>query len=95
PVATPVPMILPLASRTVTVVPSSAVPVSGVPCSAISIFVGVATGGTFTIALSPAQLDATTLTLIATAAAGNASPSTTFAVPESPLALPAVPVITA
>ncbi|OAE47742.1 Ig-like domain repeat protein [Enterobacter cloacae] len=56
---------------------------------------GVATGGTFTIALSPAQLDATTLTLIATDAAGNASPSTTFDVPESTLDLPAVPVITA
>ncbi|MBD4427878.1 hypothetical protein GUG96_21105, partial [Xanthomonas citri pv. citri] len=43
----------------------------------------------------PAQLDAATLTLIATDPAGNASPSTTFDVPDSPLELPAVPVITA
>ena len=56
---------------------------------------GVATGGTFSIALSPAQLDATTLTLTATDPAGNASPSTTFDVPDSPLDLPTVPVITA
>ncbi|MEP8673170.1 BapA/Bap/LapF family large adhesin [Enterobacter hormaechei] len=56
---------------------------------------GVATGGSFSIALSPAQLDATTLTLTATDPAGNASPSTTFDVPDSPLELPAVPVITA
>ncbi|MEC5518630.1 Ig-like domain-containing protein [Enterobacter hormaechei] len=56
---------------------------------------GVATGGSFSIALSPAQLDAATLTLIATDPAGNASPSTTFDVPDSPLDLPAVPVITA
>lgn len=56
---------------------------------------GVATGGSFSIALSPAQLDATTLTLTATDPAGNLSPSTTFDVPDSPLDLPAVPVITA
>ncbi len=56
---------------------------------------GVATGGTFAIALSPAQLDPATLTLFATDAAGNASPTTTFDVPDSPLILPAVPVITA
>ncbi len=56
---------------------------------------GVATGGSFSIALSPAQLDPATLTLTATDAAGNASPSTTFVVPDSPLDLPAVPVITA
>ncbi|MGG9034179.1 Ig-like domain-containing protein [Enterobacter hormaechei] len=56
---------------------------------------GVATGGSFSIALSPAQLDAATLTLTATDPAGNASPSTTFDVPDSPLELPAVPVITA
>lgn len=56
---------------------------------------GVATGGTFSIALSPAQLDPATLTLFATDAAGNASPTTTFDVPDSPLILPAVPVITA
>ncbi|EPK0707241.1 BapA/Bap/LapF family large adhesin [Enterobacter hormaechei] len=56
---------------------------------------GVATGGSFTIALSPAQLDAATLTLTATDPAGNLSPSTTFDVPDSPLELPAVPVITA
>ncbi len=56
---------------------------------------GVATGGTFSIALSPAQLDAATLTLTATDPAGNASPSTTFDVPDSPLDLPTVPVITA
>lgn len=56
---------------------------------------GVATGGTFSIALSPAQLDATTLTLSATDAAGNSGSSATFAVPESSLDLPAVPVITA
>ena len=49
---------------------------------------GVATGGTFSIALSPAQLDAATLTLTATDPAGNASPSTTFDVPDSPLELP-------
>ncbi|ENM1057953.1 BapA/Bap/LapF family large adhesin [Enterobacter hormaechei] len=56
---------------------------------------GVATGGSFTIALSPAQLDATTLTLTATDPAGNVSDPTTFDVPDSPLELPAVPVITA
>ncbi len=56
---------------------------------------GVATGGIFSIALSPAQLDPATLTLFATDAAGNASPTTTFDVPDSPLILPAVPVITA
>ena len=50
---------------------------------------GVATGGSFSIALSPAQLDATTLTLTATDPAGNLSPSTTFDVPDSPLDLPA------
>src|SRR5690606_6718749 len=43
---------------------------------------GVATGGIFSIALSPAQLDPATLTLSATDAAGNASPTTTFDVPD-------------
>ncbi len=56
PVATPVPMILPLASLTVTVVPSSAVPVSGVPCSAMSIFVGVAGGSVSTVTLRSPEL---------------------------------------
>ncbi|QLA69550.1 BapA prefix-like domain-containing protein [Enterobacter pasteurii] len=56
---------------------------------------GVATGGNFSIALSPAQLDTTTLEITATDAAGNEGPTTTFDVPDSPLDLPAVPVITA
>ncbi|MGX4847617.1 BapA/Bap/LapF family large adhesin [Enterobacter cloacae] len=51
--------------------------------------------GSFSIALSPAQLDPTTLTVSATDAAGNASPGTPFIVTDSPLELPQVPVITA
>ena len=56
PVATPVPMTLPLASRTVTVVPSSAVPVSGVPSAAMVIFVGVAGGRVSTVTLRSPEL---------------------------------------
>ncbi|MBA7773087.1 MULTISPECIES: BapA/Bap/LapF family large adhesin [Enterobacter] len=57
---------------------------------------GTAAGdGSFSIALSPAQLDPTTLTVSATDAAGNASPGATFNVVDSPLDLPQVPVITA
>lgn len=51
--------------------------------------------GSFSIALSPAQLDPTTLTVSATDSAGNASPGTPFIVTDSPLELPQVPVITA
>ena len=56
---------------------------------------GVATGGNFSIALSPAQLDATTLKVTATDAAGNSSPGASYVVTDSPLDLPDVPVITA
>lgn len=57
---------------------------------------GVTAGdGSFSIALSPAQLDPTTLTVSATDAAGNASPGASFIVTDSPLDLPQVPVITA
>jgi VCBS repeat-containing protein len=55
----------------------------------------VASDGSFSIALSPAQLDPTTLTVSATDAAGNASPGASFIVTDSPLDLPQVPVITA
>ena len=51
--------------------------------------------GSFSIALSPAQLDPTTLTVTATDAAGNASADVPFIVTDSPLELPQVPVITA
>uniref|UniRef100_UPI0011D26FA6 BapA/Bap/LapF family large adhesin n=1 Tax=Enterobacter asburiae TaxID=61645 RepID=UPI0011D26FA6 len=54
-----------------------------------------ASDGSFSIALSPAQLDPTTLTVTATDAAGNASPGASFIVTDSPLDLPQVPVITA
>ncbi|MCM7674889.1 Ig-like domain-containing protein [Enterobacter chengduensis] len=57
---------------------------------------GVTAGdGSFSIALSPAQLDPATLTVSATDAAGNASPGASFIVTDSPLDLPQVPVITA
>ncbi|MGU9933606.1 BapA/Bap/LapF family large adhesin [Enterobacter asburiae] len=55
----------------------------------------VGSDGSFSIALSPAQLDPTTLTVTATDAAGNASPGVSFIVTDSPLDLPQVPVITA
>lgn len=55
----------------------------------------VAGDGSFSIALSPAQLDPATLTVTATDAAGNSSPGATFVVTDSPLDLPQVPVITA
>ncbi|WP_336214425.1 BapA/Bap/LapF family large adhesin [Enterobacter sp. P82] len=55
----------------------------------------VAGDGSFSIALSPAQLDPATLTVTATDAAGNSSPGATFIVTDSPLDLPQVPVITA
>ena len=56
PVATPVPMILPPESRTVTVVPSSAVPVSGVPSAAMVILVGVAGSSVSTVTLRSPEL---------------------------------------
>lgn len=55
----------------------------------------VAGDGSFSIALSPAQLDPATLTVTATDAAGNSSPGATFIVTDSPLDLPQIPVITA
>ncbi|MDU1108389.1 MAG: Ig-like domain-containing protein, partial [Enterobacter sp.] len=55
----------------------------------------VGSDGSFSIALSPAQLDPTTLTVTATDAAGNASAGVPFVVVDSPLDLPQVPVITA
>ncbi|MCU6161348.1 BapA prefix-like domain-containing protein [Enterobacter bugandensis] len=55
----------------------------------------VGSDGNFSIALSPAQLDPTTLTVTATDAAGNASADVPFIVTDSPLELPQVPVITA
>ena len=55
----------------------------------------VGSDGNFSIALSPAQLDPTTLTVTATDAAGNASAGVPFVVVDSPLDLPQVPVITA
>ena len=55
----------------------------------------VAGDGNFSIALSPAQLDPTTLTVTAADAAGNASADVPFIVSDSPLELPQVPVITA
>lgn len=55
----------------------------------------VGSDGSFSIALSPAQLDPTTLTVTATDAAGNASADVPFIVTDSPLELPQVPVITA
>ncbi|MCV2514344.1 Ig-like domain-containing protein, partial [Leclercia pneumoniae] len=50
--------------------------------------------GNFSIALSPAQTSATTLTLIATDAAGNPGASTDYTVIDSGVDLPDVPVIT-
>ena len=50
--------------------------------------------GNFSIALSPAQTSATTLTLIATDAAGNPGASTDYTVTDSDVDLPDVPVIT-
>ncbi len=50
--------------------------------------------GQFSVALTPPQSDAVTLSLNATDVAGNASPLATFDVPETP-ALPAVPTIDA
>ncbi|MGM8448983.1 BapA/Bap/LapF family large adhesin [Enterobacter bugandensis] len=55
----------------------------------------VGSDGSFSIALSPAQLDPTTLTVTATDAAGNASADVPFIVTDSPLELPQVPVIKA
>lgn len=55
----------------------------------------VGSDGSFSIALSPAQLDPTTLTVTATDAAGNASADVPFIVTDSPLELPQVPIITA
>lgn len=55
----------------------------------------VGSDGSFSIALSPAQLDPTTLTVTATDAAGNPSADVPFIVTDSPLELPQVPVITA
>jgi VCBS repeat-containing protein len=55
----------------------------------------VGSDGSFSIALSPAQLDPTTLTVTATDAAGNASAGVPFIVNDSSLELPQVPVITA
>lgn len=54
---------------------------------------GIAVGGNFSIALSPAQTNETTLTVRATDAAGNLSDPTTFNVVDAP-DLPDVPVIT-
>lgn len=54
---------------------------------------GIAVGGNFSIALSPAQTNETTLTIRATDAAGNLSDPTTFSVVDAP-DLPDVPVIT-
>lgn len=55
----------------------------------------VGSDGSFSIALSPAQLDPTTLTVTATDAAGNPSADVPFIVTDSSLELPQVPVITA
>ncbi|MCE1398393.1 Ig-like domain-containing protein [Enterobacter cloacae] len=55
----------------------------------------VGSDGSFSIALSPAQLDPTTLTVTATDAAGNPSADVPFIVTDSQLELPQVPVITA
>ncbi len=55
----------------------------------------VGSDGSFSIALSPAQLDPTTLTVTATDAAGNPGADVPFIVTDSPLELPQVPVITA
>ncbi|MGS6249607.1 Ig-like domain-containing protein, partial [Enterobacter mori] len=54
---------------------------------------GVATRGNFSIGLTPAQLDATTLKVTATDAAGHRSPGATYVVTASPVDLPDVTVI--
>ena len=54
----------------------------------------VGSDGSFSIALSPAQLDPTTLTVTATDAAGNASADVPLSLPTRRLSCP-VPVITA
>jgi len=54
---------------------------------------GIAVGGNFSIALSPAQTNETTLTIVAKDAAGNVSDPTSFNVVDAP-DLPDVPVIT-
>ncbi len=52
-------------------------------------------GGSFSIALSPAQTSATTLSVTATDEAGNNSASVPLTVTDAPETLPDVPVITA
>src|SRR5690606_499660 len=54
---------------------------------------GIAVGGNFSIALSPAQTNETTLTIVAKDAAGNVSDPTSFNVVDAP-DLPDGPVIT-
>lgn len=56
---------------------------------------GVATGGNFSIAVSPAQQDGATLTVTATDAAGHESPVANYTVTGTEPNLPDVPVITA
>ncbi|MCK7359365.1 Ig-like domain-containing protein [Enterobacter roggenkampii] len=56
---------------------------------------GVATGGNFSIALSPAQQDGAVLTVTATDASGRTSPEADFTVSGTVSNLPEVPIITA
>ncbi|MEL4871182.1 BapA/Bap/LapF family large adhesin [Pantoea agglomerans] len=56
---------------------------------------GVATGGNFSIAVSPAPQDGATLTVTATDASGRTSPDATYNVSGTLPNLPDVPVITA
>lgn len=56
---------------------------------------GVATGGNFSIAVSPAPQDGATLTVTATDASGRTSPDATYNVTGTLPNLPDVPVITA
>ncbi|MBS7442560.1 BapA/Bap/LapF family large adhesin [Enterobacter sp. 120016] len=56
---------------------------------------GVATGGSFSIAVSPAPLDGATLTVTATDASGRTSPDATYNVTGTLPNLPDVPAITA
>ncbi|MEH3775584.1 Ig-like domain-containing protein [Enterobacter asburiae] len=56
---------------------------------------GVATGGSFSIAVSPAPQDGATLTVTATDASGRTSPDATYNVTGTLPNLPDVPVITA
>ena len=56
---------------------------------------GVATGGSFSVALSPAQADGAVLTVIATDGAGNESPEASYTVIGTLPNLPDVPIITA